>query len=180
MKAFLRGLHKGEGRRFQCRRKRALRRPNTKPVSRNRRTHTTRGTMGRVVEEWETGGFKFQLIEHDKDDVFVKPRGDLLTDHVYTSTGYPNFVWSCCIYPTLRAEINCRDSRGAVNFSFRMNGVRMQFENGSYTYTIPAGSWYSLFAERSNGFQFDDFVRTEFTVTPASGSMYCSVSAWEY
>lgn len=136
--------------------------------------------MGRVVEEWETDGFTFQLIEHDKDDVFVKPRGDLLTDHVYTSTGYPSFVWSCCIYPTLRAEINCRDSQGAVDFRIRMNGKQMAFDNGSYTYTVPAGSWYTLTAKRSNTFPTADFVNTEFTVSPAGGSMYCTVSAWEY
>lgn len=129
---------------------------------------------GQVIKEWEAGGFHVQLIKLDDDAVGIKPRGDLMSGYVYTGSAKPSFTWTCCLYSTLRIEVDCMDSKNGLNCVLDLAGN--QFD----TQEIIAGGRYSIVARRSDGFMSYDFVRGVLTLTPKALPVYYSVYAREY
>nr|WP_325214036.1 hypothetical protein [uncultured Oscillibacter sp.] len=128
---------------------------------------------GEVIKEWNTNGFQVQLIKLDDDAAIIKPRGDLLSDYVYTSNASPRFTWTCCLYPTLRINIDCTGSSNGVGCVLTLAGNT--FDMGD----ADAGERYIITAKRSDGFMSYDFVAAELSLTPRGTPMYCSVYAWE-
>lgn len=129
---------------------------------------------GQVVKEWDVDGFHVQLIKLDDDAVVIKPRGDLLSDYVYTGSARPTFVWTCCLYSTLRIDIDCTKSANDVRCVLTLAGI--EFDVGDAT----AGGRYIITAKRSDGFMSYDFVSGALSLTPRGTPMYCSVYAREY
>lgn len=129
---------------------------------------------GEVVKEWNTNGFHVQLVKLDDDAVVIKPRGDLLTDYVYTSSASPTFVWTCCLYPTLKIDVDCTRSSNSVRCVLTLEGTT--FDMGD----VAAGERYIITAKRSDGFMSYNFVSSKLSLTPRGTPMYCSVYAREY
>lgn len=130
---------------------------------------------GKIVDEWDDGGFHVQVIKLDEGVHLPMPRASLFRDTYYGYHSEP-FTWACSVYTSLYIDIDCSKSGCNVDFNLDLNN--RQFERN----TVLERATYRVHVERNSGFQSLVACAGVLSVQPYQGQsgMICTVSANQY